>query len=111
MTVFTNPFSSGHHGMARRVATAVLTFLMVFVSLPASAQNKWVSGSVTDSNGEPLIGVTVKIVGTTVGTATDIDGKYRLDGALGKELAFSYIGYQSMQVKATKNIIDVVLKV
>ena len=90
----------------KRTIASLLTLLAF---LPAMAQN-WVSGTVTDRTGEPLIGVTVRIEGTTTGTATDIDGVYRLDGALGKNLTFSYIGYQSQTIKADSNKLDVVLQ-
>ena len=44
---------------------------------------------------EPLIGVSVAIVGTSTGTITDIDGKFQLDAKSGDELSFSYIGYKT----------------
>ncbi len=94
----------------RDVVRILLPMLMLLASIPGFAQGKWVSGTVTDTDGEPLIGVTVRIEGSSVGTATDIDGKYRLDGALGKELSFSYVGYATQKIKADKAIIDVVLK-
>ncbi|MDE6795192.1 MAG: TonB-dependent receptor [Muribaculaceae bacterium] len=94
----------------RDVVRILLPMLMLLASISGFAQGKWVSGTVTDTDGEPLIGVTVRIEGSSVGTATDIDGKYRLDGALGKELSFSYVGYATQKIKADKAIIDVVLK-
>ena len=51
-----------------------------------------VTGVVTDSEGEPLIGATVMVKGTTIGAATDLDGKFSLTAPLGKELVISYIG-------------------
>lgn len=96
--------SAGHS--LRMLATAFL--LMAF--LPVLAQNSWVSGTVTDEKGEALIGVTVRIEGTSTGTATDIDGKYRLDGAFGKTLSFSYVGYKPQSVKATSNVLDIVMQ-
>ena len=84
----------------RKLSLLILPMLMLLTALPGFAQGKWVSGTVTDQDGEPLIGVTVKIEGTSIGTATDLDGKYRLDGALGKELLFSYVGYASQKIKA-----------
>ncbi|MDE6399984.1 MAG: SusC/RagA family TonB-linked outer membrane protein, partial [Muribaculaceae bacterium] len=78
--------------------------------LPAIAQNSWVSGTVTDEKGETLIGVTVRIEGSSVGTATDIDGKYRLDGAFGKTISFSYVGYKTLEIKASSNTLDVVME-
>ena len=89
---------------------SITTFLALMVILTTNAQNAWVSGTVTDKTGEPLIGVTVKIEGTTVGTATDLDGKYRLDGALGKNLQFSYIGYLPQTIKAEKNTLNVMMQ-
>lgn len=68
------------------------------------------SGTVTDEKGEALIGVTVRIEGTSTGTATDVDGKYRLDGAFGKTLSFSYVGYKPQSVKATSNVLDIVMQ-
>ena len=71
-------------------------FAMAFT---ASAQK--ISGVVTDVNGQPLIGVSVFIDGTTTGVSTDLDGQYSIDvpDAKGKTLVFSCIGL------ATKNIV------
>lgn len=72
----------------------LLTLIAFFVAIPLFAQNVNVAGKVIDENGEPLIGVTVMVVGTTNGTATDLDGNYELKNVPSKgKLAFSYIGY------------------
>ena len=56
-----------------------------------------VSGLVTDENGEPLIGVAVSVPGTTVGTVTDIDGRYTLVVPKGSQsLRFDYTGYHQV---------------
>lgn len=60
-----------------------------------------VNGTVTDDQGEPLIGVSVLIKGTTKGYITDIDGKFNMQAAVGDVLEFSYIGYTSQTVKLT----------
>src|SRR5690606_17985937 len=58
-----------------------------------------VSGTVTDQAGEPLIGVNVLVQGTTMGTATDIDGRFELqDVNENATLVFSYVGYQTQEV-------------
>lgn len=57
------------------------------------SQEKNISGTVIDANGEPLIGVNVIIKGTTTGTITDIDGNYSIDVPSGAALEFSFIGY------------------
>lgn len=58
-----------------------------------------VTGTVTDVNNEPLIGVNVKIKGTATGTITDFDGKFALETAKGAVLEISYVGYKSKEVK------------
>jgi len=58
-----------------------------------------VSGTVTDQAGEPLIGVNVLVQGTTMGTATDIEGRFELqDVNENATLVFSYVGYQTQEV-------------
>lgn len=63
-----------------------------------------VTGTVKDSKGEPLPGVTVTIKGTKTSTATDINGVFRLNLPNGNEtLVFSFLGFQSKEVKSTGN--------
>lgn len=72
------------------------------------AQQKVIKGTVLDAAGEPLIGVNVSVKGTTIGTITDIDGKYNLPGvANNATLVFSYIGYSSIEAPiGAKTTID-----
>ena len=75
------------------------------------AQQKTVSGTVSDENGLPLIGATVIISGTSSGTTTDFDGKYLLNASTGDVLNFSYVGYESQNITVgASNTIDVALK-
>ena len=61
-----------------------------------------VSGVVTDENGSPIIGATVQIVGTKLGTVTDFEGRYSITLPKDKkQLRFSYIGYQQKTLRAT----------
>ena len=71
-----------------------------------------VTGKVTDASGEALIGLTVKVAGTSAATATDIDGNYSIKvPAGGSELEFSYIGYQTVkQPIGGKDKIDIVMR-
>lgn len=64
-----------------------------------------VRGMVVDKNGEPVIGATVKIVGSSKGTVTDLNGKFLLDVPVGSILSISYIGYKSQTIKAANNIV------
>ncbi|MDE6023790.1 MAG: SusC/RagA family TonB-linked outer membrane protein, partial [Muribaculaceae bacterium] len=90
---------------------ALLMAMLVTGALSAHAEK--VKGNVTDESGEPLIGVTVRVDGTGIGTATDIDGNYSIDVAnLNKDvLLFSYVGMKELKeaVKGRK-VINVVMK-
>jgi TonB-linked SusC/RagA family outer membrane protein len=88
-----------------------LTLLLALLSLGLQAQRA-VTGTVIDSDGTPLIGVTVLEDGTTNGTVTDFDGKYSLtvrdDKAI---LSFSYIGLENLRRNVGNNtVIDVSMK-
>lgn len=61
-----------------------------------------VTGTVTDAQGEPLIGATVLVKGTTLGTSTDLDGKFTLKNVTGKTLVISYVGYRTKEVPVSK---------
>ncbi len=77
--------------MKTKIALLVLMLTTALCSL-AQAPVK-VTGTVTDANGEPLIGVSVTVKGGTGGTATDLDGHYALTTATGSTLMYSYVGY------------------
>ncbi|HSI75416.1 MAG TPA: TonB-dependent receptor [Lunatimonas sp.] len=69
-----------------------------------------ISGTVTDGNGDPLPGATISVRGTSVGTVTNLDGKYSINAPEGSTLVFSYIGYasQSVEVRA-QSTVDITL--
>ena len=66
----------------------------------AQANSYKVTGVVKDSNGEPLIGVTVKVKGTNRGTVTDLNGNYSIKADRNSTLQFSYVGYDAIDVPA-----------
>lgn len=68
---------------------------------PIVAQQQQVQGTVVDKTGEPLIGVTVQVVGQQGGTVTDLDGHYSIKAAKGAQLKFSYIGFTEQVLKVT----------
>lgn len=97
-----------------RLLRFVMAMLCVFTSIGiASAQEPGtVSGTVTSaSDGEPLIGASVLVKGTTIGTDTDIDGNFTVNAKKGDVLQFRYVGYEPSEVKVgDSNVINVMLQ-
>lgn len=89
---------------------AVLLTISVFTH-PAFAQQINVSGTVTDAEGEPVIGASVIVKGSGAGTATDIDGKYSITSDSKGSFTVSYIGYETQTISVKgRTTIDVVLQ-
>ncbi len=72
-------------------------------------QKQTIKGLVKDTNGEAVIGATIKVKGSTVGAVTDVDGNFTIEAPIGAELEISSIGYTKQFVKA-KNDLVVTLK-
>lgn len=72
-------------------------------------QSQAISGVVTDTNGEPVIGASVSEKGTTNGTITDINGKFSLNVKPGAILKVTFVGYKPHEVKATRTM-KIILK-
>ena len=89
----------------------VLTCLLLAVTSVAFAQNIQVSGTVTDAtDGSALIGASVVVKGTLVGTSTDVDGKYTISVPANGVLEFVYVGYTTATMAVNGNTaIDVAL--
>lgn len=76
---------------------SIFGLLLLLLALPAWAQEKLISGKVTDAQGEALIGVNVLVQGSTRGSITDLNGAFQLRVQPGdKTLLFSYLGYQDV---------------
>ena len=89
--------------------TSLLVCLMMLPMMAFAASK--VTGTVTDSNGDPLIGVSVIIKGTQMGTQTNIDGEYSINASSGDVLKFSYIGYTTQEIKvASATTINVTMQ-
>ncbi len=92
----------------RRMIVAML--LMVAIPAIGFAQ-KAISGTVTDELGEPLIGVSVTVKGTSVGVSTDLDGKYTVQAREGQTINFSYVGMDPVAVKVgNQSVINVTMQ-
>ncbi|MCR1024415.1 SusC/RagA family TonB-linked outer membrane protein [Cellulophaga baltica] len=70
----------------------IFTLLLAFVVHLTFAQEKTISGTVTDQDGLPLPGVNIVVVGSSTGTQTDFDGNYAIQSKPGDVLLFSYVG-------------------
>lgn len=84
-----------------------------FFAAAAVADAQQIKGVVTDSNGDPLVGVSVFVDGTTLGVSTDVDGQYTIDipDARGKTLVFSCIGMATKEIIIGQNTnIDITLE-
>ena len=89
----------------------ILTLFMALIVQLSFAQQKTVSGTVSDENGLPLIGATVVISGTSNGTTTDFDGKFMITASTGDVLNFSYVGYSDQNATVgSSNTINVSLQ-
>lgn len=84
------------------LSMVIMLLFLPCMAMKATSQNLTVSGVVTSSSDKmPLIGVSVLIKGTTVGTITDFDGKYSLGVEKGQTLVFSYIGFIPQEIPVT----------
>ena len=87
-----------------------LLLAALITTITVMAQNQTVSGTVTSADGEPLAGATVMGVGTTIGTATDVDGNFTLSlPAKVKKLHVSYVGMNSRDIDITPGKMTIVL--
>ncbi|MFC2514661.1 MAG: SusC/RagA family TonB-linked outer membrane protein [Prevotella melaninogenica] len=83
----------------------ILTLLLgLFLSVSAFAQST-ITGQVKDATGEPVIGASVLINGTSNGTVTDLDGNFSVNVQPGATLTISYIGFQKQQVAAANGMV------
>ncbi|MFL1895741.1 carboxypeptidase-like regulatory domain-containing protein [Aquimarina sp. 2-A2] len=78
--------------------SGILTLFLAFIVQFTFAQEKTISGTVTDDKGLPLPGVNIIVKNTTNGTQTDFDGNYAIQTNRGAVLAFSYVGFETKEV-------------
>jgi TonB-linked SusC/RagA family outer membrane protein len=83
--------------------------LSLFAGMAFAQDATTVSGVVTDNTGEPLIGVTVKVEGRSASVATDFDGRYTIAVHGGEQLSFSYIGFKTVVLPVTGELLNVVM--
>ncbi len=82
------------------------------LAVPALAQTRQVSGTVTDDSGQPLLGVVVAVAQrSTSGTVTNAEGNYTISAASGETLVFNYVGHTTQEVAVgSQSRIDVTME-
>ena len=94
--------------MSRKAWLAIA--MLLCLSFPALAQKITVTGTVVDPVGEPLTGASIIAEGTTMGTAADIDGNYRIEVEPNAVLVVSYVGYDTQRIAVEgRNEINITL--
>lgn len=94
-----------------RIHRTILTLLFgLFLSVGMYAQQITTTGTVKDSTGEPIIGANVLVKGSTLGSITDIDGKFTIKVSNGDVLQFSFMGYKTIEMKAENKPMNIVLQ-
>ena len=83
----------------RLVRFAIMMLPMLLLTFWSYAQSVRIKGTVTDSDGATMAGVTVVVKGTTVGIITDANGKYQIDADNKSMLSFSFVGFKSQDIR------------
>ena len=83
--------------MRSKTTILVVLFITVLSCAFSYAQQKAVTGTITDQSGVPLPGVNILVKGTQRGTQTDFDGNYAINAASNETLVFSYIGLKTVE--------------
>lgn len=97
--------------MKQLLQKMLFVFAMLLSWQFAQAQNRSVSGTVSDASGSPLPGVSVTVKGTTQGAITDGAGKFTLQAKNNSILVFSYIGYKAQEINSgTKSTVNATLE-
>lgn len=96
--------------LSRLLLIMAITLLTAVFPSAVSAQLSAVKGTVTDTEGEPLIGATVMVKGTSTGVATDIEGNYEVQAPKNATLVVSYVGYNTVEEKINgRSVVNIVM--
>jgi TonB-linked SusC/RagA family outer membrane protein len=87
----------------------ILVLLVVLMAQLTFAQERTVTGVVSDNTGMPIPGVNVLVKGTKIGAQTDFDGKYAIKASPSQILIFNYIGMKTLSLGATSSLVNVTM--
>ena len=83
--------------------SGILTLLLAFVVQLTFAQEKTISGTVSDNSGLPLPGVNIIVKNTSNGTQSDFDGNFTIQANVGQSIVFSYVGFNTVEQAVTSS--------
>ncbi len=96
--------------MRQKIKLLLMLFTVTAVQL-VTAQEKQITGTVTDGSNVPLPGVNIIVKGTSNGTQTDFDGNYSITASVGQSLVFTYVGFAEQEVVVgAENTVNVSLQ-
>lgn len=84
--------------VSRLQVFAWVVCLLLCSTVGAYAQNHTVTGTVTDTSGQPVIGASVTVVGSYTGTSTGLDGEFSIEANVGQQLEISFLGMKSQTI-------------
>lgn len=97
--------------LSRAMKRIGMMMVMMLFAVMVYAQDIKVTGTVTDSSGEPIVGASVMVVGSKGGAVTDIDGKYSVQVSPQATLRITYLGFKNEEVKVGgRKVINVQMK-
>lgn len=97
--------------LVKRISILFFVILIVTKNLIYAQDTTNISGRISSSTGEPMIGASITVKGTTNGTITDIDGNFRIEASPPSTLIISYVGYVAQEVQiAGRKSVNIILK-
>ena len=95
----------------QQVLRRLLVVMLMLLPIAASGQQTSISGTVSDELGNPVIGASVVIKGTTQGVVTDLEGKFQLEATPSQTLEVSFIGYKTVSMPiGNQTVFQITLK-
>lgn len=98
------------NSMKHRLIAVILCAFFLCLVVEAQAQERTISGRITDESGEAIPGASVIVKGTSKGTISDFDGKFRLSATDANTLVVSFLGYENKEIViGARTVVDVEL--
>ncbi len=97
--------------IVKKLQYVVFAATCLWLSVPAMAQEKTITGTVKDPSGMPIPGVNVVVKGTSIGTVTDVNGKFTIKASSDAIVTFSFVGYKpAEEIVGDRSVIEVTMQ-